>query len=164
MYRWIVFIHILSAFTFIMIHGATSLVSFRLRTERNIEAIRGMLSLYVSPGAFGIMYGSLLLLLGAGIWAGFQGDWWSWGWIWLALGLLIAIAVAMGIIGTRYYSQVRKAVGMPYMDGNKQMPAEPPLSEKEIDDLLSKSPAVQIAVIGMGGIALILWLMVLKPF
>jgi hypothetical protein len=164
MYRWIVFIHVFSSFTFIMIHGVTSLVSFRLRTERNLDAIRGMLSLYASPGAFSIMYLSLLLLLGAGIWAGFQGSWWDWGWIWLALGLLIAVSVAMYLVGTKYYTKVRKAVGMPYMEGNKQMPAEAPLNDKQIDELLSRSPAVTIAVIGIGGIALILWLMMFKPF
>lgn len=164
MYSWLVYIHVFATLIFMFMHGVTGLVSFRLRTERNLESIRAMISLYASPGAFSIMYLSLLFLLGGGIWAGFQGGWWGYGWIWLSLGLLIAISVAMYLVGTKFYTLVRKAVGMPYMQGSKEMSAEEPLSAAEIDALLSKTPAVLIAVIGVGGIGLILWLMMFKPF
>ena len=112
MYDWLVFLHVLGTFGFLLAHGASAMVSFQLRRERNRERICALLDL--SSSSYGLLYSSLGLLLLSGIITGFLGRWWRWIWIWAALGLLIAIVLLMYALGSSYYTQVRKAVGMPY--------------------------------------------------
>ncbi len=162
MYPWIVFLHVIGVFGFLLAHGVSASAAFALRRERNLERIRALLD--VSSSSLGVLYGALLLLLVTGIVAGFMLNWWSQGWIWLSLGLLIAIVVAMYAMGSNYYSRVRKAVGLAYMDGSKQHPPVEPANAPEIDALLAAGRPMLLVVIGFGGAAGIAWLMMFKPF
>lgn len=162
MYQWIVFLHLLGAFGFVLTHGASASVAFRLRSERSLERIRALLDL--STAYMGAMYLALLVLLAAGIAAGFVGQWWGRGWIWAALGLLIAMMAAMFAYGTLYYSRVRRAAGMEFMENMKPHPPMEPASAEEMEALLARSPAALLAVVGFGGLAVMLWLMMFKPF
>ena len=61
-----------------------------------------------------------------GIVLGFLGRWWSDGWIRLSLGLLILVLVLMLSMATKYFHPVRKAAGLPYLEGSKEhAPLEP---------------------------------------
>ena len=162
MYPWLVFLHIVSIFGLLLAHGVSASVAFALRRERNIERIRALLEL--SAGSLMTMYISLLTLLVFGVIAGFAGGWWGNGWIWVSLVLLIGILAGMFILGSRVYSGVRKAVGLPYMENNKPHPPIEPSSAEEIDALLQRGNPVLLLLIGYGGVALITWLMVFKPF
>ncbi len=164
MYSWIVYLHVLATFAFLLAHGVSSVVALRLRNQRDPALARAWLELNASGGVMAALYGSLLTLLVSGIISGFLGDWWGSGWIWLSLLLLIGIIVAMFLLGSRNYSQVRKALGMAWFDGRKAQPPGAPAPADEIEALLAKAPAVSLAVIGFGGIAVILWLMMFKPF
>lgn len=164
MYHWLVYIHVLATFAFLLTHGVSSVVALRLRHQRDPALARAWLELYASGGVVAVFYGSLLVLLVSGVISGFMGDWWGRGWIWLSLALLIGIMVAMFFIGSRNYSQVRKALGMAWFDGRKEHPAGEPASVEEIEALLANAPAITLALIGFGGIAVILWLMMFKPF
>jgi hypothetical protein len=110
------------------------------------------------------LYGSLLTILITGIISAFMGKWWQFGWIWLSLALLIGIIVSMTFMAATHYSKVRKALGMPYLENWKSQPAGDPAPPEEIEALLANSPAITLAIIGFGGIAVILWLMMFKPF
>ena len=46
--RWLVFIHVLSAITFFLAHGAAAAMVFRVRSETDFTRIRAMLDLSVS--------------------------------------------------------------------------------------------------------------------
>ncbi|MBP9502906.1 MAG: hypothetical protein KBF17_12165 [Candidatus Promineofilum sp.] len=164
MYEWLVYIHVLATFAFLLTHGVSSVVSLRLRRQRDPAVARAWLELNASGSVIAVLYGSLLILLISGVINGFMGKWWGQWWIWVSLILLILIIVAMGLIGSRHYSKIRKALGMPYFDGRKGHPAEPPAPDEEIVVLLANSPAITLTVIGFGGIAVILWLMMFKPF
>lgn len=164
MYKWLLFLHIFGTIAFFYSHGASGLVAFRLRSERDLVRIRAMLDAYSTSRMVGLQYGALLLLLVSGIIAGFSGHWWGTVWIWLALLLLVGIIVAMYMIGTRYYGQVRKLISMESIEGDPPKPAQPPASPEEIDRLLKRSPAVLLFIIGYGGLAVILFLMIFKPF
>ena len=97
-YEEIVFLHIVGVFGFLLAHGVPMFVGFKLRGERDREAIRALLKL--SEASMAVALGSLLLVLVSGIGAGFIANWWSQGWIGTSLGLLVAMAVAMGGLGT----------------------------------------------------------------
>jgi hypothetical protein len=162
MYRWLVLLHVLAVFGFLMAHGISVGVAVRLRRERKLEQIQALLNL--SSSSLGVLHGSLAILFLTGIVNGFIGHWWSRGWIWLSLGLLIAIYIYMGIAASGYYSRVRKAVGLAYMESFKpHLPVEPACAE-EINTLLSQSRPVTLAVAGFGSLAIIAWLMMFKPF
>jgi hypothetical protein len=160
MYPWLVFLHVIGVFGFLMAHGVSAGVYFALRRERNVDRIR--LLLQMSNGTVRTMGGSLLLLLVTGIITGFIGQWWSWGWIWLSLVLLVVLYVAMAVLGTRTLNEVRLGVGLPSAYGQ---PARPePFSAEELDARLNRSQPMLLTVIGFGGLAVIAWLMMFKPF
>ena len=162
MYPWIVFLHVVGVFGFLLSHGASASVAFALRRERNLERIRALLNL--SSSSLSALYGFLLLLLVTGIVAGFIGQWWTRAWIWVALGLLITLLVLMYVLGSDFYNEVRKAVGLEFIDGMKPHPPIEPASPEVIDALLAHGRPMLITVIGFGGIAVIAWLMMFKPF
>jgi len=159
---WLKYIHVLAALTFFLAHGASASMAFRIKKERDLARIRAMLDL--SGASFAVFGLSLLVLLAAGIAGGFVGHWWKFGWIWVSLGLFLAISIWMGIYSRRVYHPLRKAAGMPYMEGNKEMPAVERASDAEIAALLEGTNPALVAGVSYGLLAVILWLMIFKPF
>lgn len=164
MYSWMIYLHVLATLSFLIVHGVSSVVAWRLKSRPDPATARAWLELNANGAVVGVFYGSLLVLLITGIIAGFMGNWWGHGWIWLSLALLIGIIVSMFYLGSRRYSRIRQALGMPWFDGRREHPAGEPASIEEIHALLDQSPALALTLIGFGGIALILWLMMFKPF
>jgi hypothetical protein len=160
LYPWVVLVHVIAAFLFILAHGASAIVSFRLRAERDPTRILALLDL--SASTIGPMYGTLGLLLLAGIAAGIMGNWFSKGWIWLALGIFVVITVLMYVVATTYYVGVRRALGQ-VRPGSKE-PAPQPLPTEQLLALLDSRRPDAIAAIGVIGLVVILWLMEFKPF
>src|ERR687896_1280471 len=93
MYQWIVILHVLGAFAFVAAHGVSMVAVFQLRGER--DRARQAALLEVSGTGVGLMYIGLLVLLAAGILAGFLGDHWGRLWIWVALATLVVVAAVM---------------------------------------------------------------------
>ena len=71
MYQWLVFAHILGIFGFLLAHGTAAAVACALRRQREVERVRVLLDL--SGGVTVVANVSLLVLLAAGITAGFMG-------------------------------------------------------------------------------------------
>jgi hypothetical protein len=165
MYRWIVLVHVASVFTFLLAHGVTVFVSFRDRDEPQREHVRAWLNL--SAGSASWSNGSLSVLLLTGVIAGFAGGWWRHGWIWVSLGVFLAIAGLMTARGTSYFRELRRAVGFPYMVPWQAPKADPALEAADdatLDRLRQSARPFELLAIGVGGLLLILWLMILKPF
>ena len=162
MYRWIVFLHVLGAFAFVMAHGASANVAFKLRRETSRERIAALLDL--STAYFSRMYLALLVIALTGIGLGFLGNWWGQGWIWLVLVLLFSKLFSMSVMGARSFTQLRKVAGLPYFEGMKSQPAVPPASPEEIAARAAAINPIPTAVVGFGGLALVVWLMMFKPF
>jgi hypothetical protein len=160
MYPWLVFLHILGVLGFLMAHGVTIFAFFALRRERNLERICMLLEM--SRSTLVLVDISILVLLISGITAGFLGHFWSRAWIWVSIVLLIAIFVSMEMLGTKTLNKIRLALGLPSTRGEK--PSLQPATLAEVEPLLPRSQPVQLASIGLGGLAVIAWLMVFKPF
>jgi len=161
MHQWLVYLHILGALGFMLAHGVSAAVIFGIRRQEEVAGIQALLNL--SPTSFGVMYGSLLLLLASGIGAGFSGRHWGSLWIWLSLALLIVILVGMFFMGSRRLLPLRKAAGLPYYDRGVQEPLAPAPDEEILATAQEISPW-PTTLLGVGGTAVILWLMVFKPF
>ncbi|HKW24053.1 MAG TPA: hypothetical protein VJO13_21945 [Ktedonobacterales bacterium] len=164
MYSWIVFVHVLGVFGFLLAHGAAAIVAFRLRGECEVERVRALLDL--SRGTRTVASVSLLVTLAAGITAAFMGNWWSQFWIWASLGLLALLGVVMNFLGTRSLNRVRQMVQPGESSSAKEVllaSADNPASQRLADTLTATHPML-LAITGGGGLALILWLMMFKPF
>ena len=162
LYRWLVYLHILGAFGFLLAHGGSVSAVFRVRREQTPDGLRAILQL--SNASFNVMYGSLLLMIVAGVVSGFLGHWWGGAWIWASLALLVVTAVGMFFLATGFFNRLRRAAGLSWFDGRRERPAEPPAAPEEIARLKASGRPVLTTVLGLLPIALIVWLMVFKPF
>lgn len=162
MYRWLVYIHILAVFIFLLAHGGSASVTLRLRRETDRSRIAALLDL--SSASLGVMYLSLLVLLVAGIILGFLGKWWGLGWIWVSLALLVLMAAAMYVRASIPFHRVRQAAGLPYFDGRRTQPAAAPSNDEVVRAAAAAIRTAEVTVTGVVPIAIILWLMMFKPF
>ena len=164
MYQWLVFAHVLGVFGFLLAHGTAAAVAFALRRQREVERVRVLLDL--SRGVTIVANVSLLVLLAAGITAGFMGYWWGHGWIWASLGLFILIGVTMTLLGSRPLNRIRQRVhaGNPSRSETISHSSLDTSAEMQLAVLLDATHPWLLTVIGGGGLVLILWLMMFKPF
>jgi hypothetical protein len=153
-YDWLVLVHILGVLGFVFTHGVSAAMALRLRHERNPDRIRVLLQ--ISSSATAIFYLSILLLLVGGVWAGFQGDWWGMWWIWLALGIFVGNLAFMWSYASPYYRKVREV--MQIEESGSAVHAE------DLDALLQTNHARVLTWVGLVSIAVIAFLMVIKPF
>jgi hypothetical protein len=166
LYPWIVFVHVASAFSFVLIHGVAVFVGFRIRAERDPARLAALLDL--STASLPLMYGALLMLVVSGIMAGTIGGWLGRLWIWTSIGVLVAVAVAMGVIASPHYLRIRQLVGASISP--RQARSLPPLSsdcetvEREIATLLRSRRPELLTSVGGGGLLIVIWLMLAKPF
>jgi hypothetical protein len=160
-YGIVVLLHALGAFAFVMAHGVSMLIAFRLRGERDRARQAHLLEL--SGLSVGLMYIGLGVLLLAGIVAGFMGGFWGRGWIWAALAILVLVIAMMYAVATPFYGRMRAAAGVP---GAEQLAAKlkPPPSVADLDALATSNRPLVLAGVGGIGLALIIWLMMSKPF
>jgi hypothetical protein len=160
--RWLVFLHILSALTFFMAHGASATMAFKLRKETNFDRIRAMLDLSWSTM---IVMGVSFLIMGlTGLILPFMVHIWNKVYIWASIVLMLFVFIYMSMFNETHYKELRRLVGLPYMRGNKQLPAEPPSGAEEVAALIEKTSPTGLAVVGYVIPAIVLWLMVFKPF
>ncbi|HEX2027477.1 MAG TPA: DUF2269 family protein [Nitriliruptorales bacterium] len=159
MYQWWLFLHLAGIFGFLLAHGASVAITFRLRKERDPRRISALLEL--SRSSVSVFYASLGLLVAAGIVLGFipgaPGTWWGEGWIWTAIVVLAAVSAAMGALATPYYRRVER-VARARAGGSEAV------TDEDLARLLTNTRPVVVAGLGFGGLLVILWLMVLKPF
>lgn len=160
LYQWLVFVHVLGVFGFLLAHGVSSWVIFRVRTERDIAVLRALLQLSASAVIASMV--SLLVLLAAGVWAAFVGHWWAMRWPWVALGVLVVIWGAMSAQSGNTMRRLRELVGFTGMSR-----AKPVAEVADAGALAAAQAAVRpwiSAAVGGAGLVVLLWLMVLKPF
>ena len=160
--RWLIFLHVLSALTFYMAHGTSVAMAFKIRKETDFIRMRAMLDLSWSTM---ILMGVSFLIMGlTGIIMPFMIHIWNKVWIWASIVLMLFVFIYMAMFNETSYKQLRRLVGLPYMKGSKELPAEPPSSPEEVAALLKKTSVTGLVVTGYVIPAIVLWLMVFKPF
>ena len=104
--RWLVFIHVLSAITFYLAHGAAAALVFKLRAETDFARIRAMLDLSGSLFLAGSI--SFVLMGLTGLIMPFLIHIWDKVWIWLSIVLLLFVAVWMGLVSEKQFKHLRR--------------------------------------------------------
>ncbi|UCE00581.1 MAG: hypothetical protein JSV42_07660 [Chloroflexota bacterium] len=162
LYEWVKFLHVIASVTFMVSHGASIAISFRLKGESDMDKVKTMLDL--SGTMWVAMMLSLVVAAIAGVVLGFMLRWWSQWWIWISTVLLLVITIWMFTIGQGTFHKLRKALGMPYQAGGREMPAEEPAPVEESKALIAKTRPHLMLLVGYGGFVVIIWLMMFKPF
>jgi len=160
--RWLIFLHVLGVLTFFLAHGASAAMAFKIRKERDFARIRAMLDLSWSTGVLVVV--SFVVMGLTGIILPFLVHIWNKGYIWASIVLMLIVFIYMAVFNETHYKQLRRLVGLSYMKGSKQLPAEPPSSPEEVAALLSKTSPIPLFIVGYGIPAIVLWLMIFKPF
>jgi hypothetical protein len=110
------------------------------------------------------MFLSFLGLILTGVALSFFLRIWNKGWVWLSLLLMIFVFIWMVWMNERAYKILRKLVGLPYRQGSKEYPAEPPASAEEVSMQLKKLSVRGLVIVGYVIPSIVLWLMIFKPF
>ncbi|HEX6971248.1 MAG TPA: hypothetical protein VF234_03440 [Limnochordia bacterium] len=162
LYRWILFLHVLSALTFALAHGVAVVMAFRLRREHALEPIRTLLE--ASAATLPAMHASLYGIIGTGIILGWWGSWWRSAWVWVSLVLLLLITAWMGRHSGRFYQRLRRAAGLPHGGPHPAQQVTEAPDPQELLRLARATAPVRLLIGGYGGLVVILWLMMFKPF
>jgi hypothetical protein len=145
---------------FLLAHGTSAAMAFRLRSEKTTDGIRSLTEL--SKQTTQVMYSFILLIVITGLLLGIQGGWFGRYWIWTAMVVLVLTIGVMSVLGRRY-NAVRASVGLPARSGRRIVTSTPG-SPEDIRRAVDATPAALISAIGVVALALLLWLMILKPF
>jgi hypothetical protein len=159
---WIVWIHVVGVFLFLIGHGVSATVAWRLRTERDPVAVRTLLDF--SRRSMTFMGVGLLIWLVSGILAGASGNYWTNGqyWIWASLVLAIVVIAVMTPMGRLYFGRVRVAVGIDEKSG--AIDPNFVVDQAVLDQAIMSGRPALLASIGVGTILVLSWLMFFKPF
>lgn len=158
---WLVLLHISSGFAFALAHGVSAFTALRLRGERDPTRVTALLDL--SKFALPISDIAILVLLASGIAAGFVGSYWGHLWIWISIGVLVVLFGYMSLRGVQHHDAIRHALGLAGFYDKKDAPIPEP-DPAALATALDSPRAVELAAVGFIGLAVILWLMVVKPF
>ena len=159
---WLRFLHILAAITFFLAHGTSVAMAFQVRKETDFARIRAILDLSQSTI---ITMGIALLIMGlTGLVMPFILKIWNKGWVWTSIVLMVVVAIQMALMNEKRYKILRKLVGLPYMQGNKTLPAALPASQAEVEAHIKKLNVYELVAVGYVIPMIVLWLMVFKPF
>lgn len=159
MYQWLLFLHIGAVLAFLLAHGIHVTVMWKWWQEPDPE--RG-LTLFNGVPEIHLTRILLATVVGSGLVLGLVGGWWRQWWMWLAFVVLVAIWVAMFRWGGGYFNLVQAAA---------EQAVEERASGSGSTTAMAAYEATRrawhplgMSVVGLGGLAVILWLMIFKPF
>lgn len=159
---WIVFIHVVGVFIFLIGHGISAGVAWRLRTERDPAVLRTLLDF--SRRSINFMSIGFVIWFFGGILAGFSGNHWTSGryWIWAALVIALVTTAVMTPFGRFYLDRVRTALGIDPKSGA----VDPAFSvdAAALDAAIMSGRPLLLAGLGLGTVVVLAWLMYFKPF
>jgi uncharacterized membrane protein len=154
-YQWVKFIHVASAIAFVAVHGASIVVLYAVRRERDRQHLLAVLDF--SSRTVTSTYASLIALVGTGFWLGFERDtFFGEGWFWLSLALLVLTTVLMWAVAKPFTRRVRTALEM-------RPSGVPRTSDEELSEILRSPKTHLITLIGVVGLGSILYLMLFQP-
>lgn len=154
MYQWWKFVHLVGVFGFLLAHGVSVAVTFRLRNERDPARINALLQL--SGSTIKAFYVSLAVLFLGCFATAAVGDLWSEAWMWTALAVLILASAAMYAMARPFYRRVGLVARA--LEGGSEA-----VTDQQFTAILRSRRPWTIAWVGFGSLVIILYLMVLKP-
>jgi hypothetical protein len=141
-------VHFGGILVFVAAHGVSASVTVRLPKERDPQRLEPLLALSRSTIVWSNLGLVVLVVGGVANWVSV--DYPRTGWLWAAVGLL-AVLAGLGVgLAAPYFRRIRGAIAA--SDG------------AALDAALGSHVPRRIFWVETGGLAMILWLMVYKPF
>jgi ABC-type nickel/cobalt efflux system permease component RcnA len=165
LYTWMVWLHIFSALVYFSCHGVSMAAAYLIKKESNEEKLKPLLGLHTV--IFIPMGYAALGLIGTALTMAALVNLWGKGWWLTSTSIFILITFWMVWYGRKYYSPIRKALGLEHMDGfMTHRPAETPnkVDLNEIQKLIAMTSPHLLMTVGVIAIGVLLWLMRFKPF
>jgi hypothetical protein len=159
LYPWIVIAHVFFVILAFGAHGVSAFAIFRIRASSDRAELRTVLDLSQTS----LIAAGIFLLLGVllGIWAAIVGGHFSRTWPWVAIGVLVVVIFAMTPLAANPMRELRAALGI----GNDKAGAPlVPGSDVDVATAKAKMQPELTMIVGLVGIALLVWLMRAKPF
>jgi hypothetical protein len=157
----LIFLHVSFVLLFVLMHGASAVIAFRLRSEREPARVAALLDASRVAVNSWVMIVGLLGFVLTGIWLGFIGGLWGKGWLWASIVVLVLVVVGMTPMGAGRLRRARLAYGLETGRDRETAPAtDLAAAERELQ---SWNP-IPVAVLGGVGLLVVLWLMIVKPF
>jgi hypothetical protein len=162
-HAWIVFAHVLGVFLFLLAHGASAAVLLRLRSERDPATVLTLVDL--SSRSFAVMGIGAAIWFFTGILAGFSGDYWTGGklWIWASLAVVVVVGGLMTPLGRSYLDRVRTVLGIEPR-GRAGQPMAEDVDAQALEAAIMSGRPLVLTAFGLGGLVVLTWLMMFKPF
>lgn len=159
MYNWLVFLHIFFSFLFILGHGAHVAAMLKFRGEADPEQSKTFFN--IVPDIKYVRYFTVAMGL-FGFVAAFIAGWLNKGWIWVSVIIFIIIWFVMYKYGGGYYGIISNATT--HLIEAKKTNTNLTAAQKEFDEARNAPHTTIVYVVGIVGLAIILWLMKFKPF
>jgi hypothetical protein len=158
LYPWVVAGHVFFVIVAFAAHGVSAFAMFRVKAEPDRARLAALLDL--SQSALLIAGVGLLITIALGIVAGIMGDWFGRWWIWVSIAVLVVVVGMMTPFAANPLDRVRSAVGL----RNRHEKTFAPKSDEELRAAQAALRPGLVMGVGVVGIALLVWLMELKPF
>ncbi|HEX3220498.1 MAG TPA: DUF2269 family protein [Candidatus Limnocylindria bacterium] len=157
----LIFLHVSFVLLFVLVHGASAVIAFRLRSERDPARVAALLDASRMAVNSWVMIVGLLGFVLTGVWLGFIGGLWGEVWLWASIVVLVLVVVGMTPMAAGRLRRARAAYGLETgRDRQPPPPADLAAAERELQ---SWNP-VPVSALGGIGLLVVLWLMIVKPF
>lgn len=159
MYNWLVFLHIFFGFSLMLAHGVHAAAMLAFRNEKDPE--RALTFFNIAPEIQMVRYLTILMGL-PGFIAAFISPWWRQGWTWASMVIFLIVSVVMYKYGAGYFELIQRAAERLIEARKTDLNVETAL--KEFESARTARHPIAVSIVGMVGLAVILWLMRFKPF
>lgn len=160
-YPWVVVAHVFFVIIAFGAHGTSAYAMFQAKRETDRARLAAVLDL--SGSSLALAGVALILAVVLGIVAAIMGNHFSRLWPWASIGVVVLVFVVMTPIGANPMSRLRSALGQPSRN-DKGAPPPPPASDAEVRAAQASLKPELLATVGIVAIAILVWLMELKPF
>ena len=153
MYSWLVMLHLVGFALFLVAHGVSMWVSFRIRGEPDREVVAALLGL--SSRGNQLMYLGFLLLGIGGLGAAASVGWLTAPWVVASYVVVVVVILLMYMVGA--------GLLLPAPRGARGHREDPRLDDAELVARLDNRRPEALALIGGVGLLILIWLMTVKP-
>ncbi len=153
MYPWLAALHVVGVVLFLVTHGVSMWTAFRVRGETNRDVIAALLGM--SARSNQLMYAGLAVLGVGGLAAAASAGWLASAWVLASYVVFLAVLLLMFVIASPYYYRLR--------DGLQGTEKVPRLDDDALREQLQTHRPDVLALVGGGGIVILVWLMAVKP-
>jgi uncharacterized membrane protein SirB2 len=158
LYPWVVVAHVFFVIVAFGAHGVSAFAMYRVKSEPDRGRLVALLEL--SQSALLVAGVALLVAIGLGILAAIMGNWFSRWWTWASILVLVVVIGMMTPFAANPMDRVRGALGLRNRHEKEYAP-------KSDEDLRNAKAALRPGLVmgtGVVALALLVWLMEIKPF